>query len=128
MEGNPQDPTGSEAYHAPDASLGGDTSLDSGLGADADFDDFDFDDEDFDDEDSDLMRIIGIAGGVAALLGGLMILMGRRRETPQERAVNEVQHAGKAAQKALREANLGELLSEARDQANRRLRDAHLED
>lgn len=128
MEGNSQDPAGSEAYRAPDAALGSDPGLDSGLGADADFDDFDFDDEDFDDEDSDLMRIIGIAGGVAALLGGLMILMGRRRETPQERAVKEVQQAGKTAQKALRDVHLGELLSEARDQANRRLRDAHLDD
>ncbi len=117
MDQNTQDTNEAEAYRPADA------------GADADVDlDFDLDDEDFDDEDSDLMRIIGIAGGVAALIGGLLIVLGRRRETPTERMLKEVRHAGKDAGKALQNVNLGDLLGEARDQANRRLRDANLND
>ncbi len=117
MDENSQDPNAAEAYRPADA------------GADAELDlDFDLDDEDFDDEDSDLMRIIGIAGGVAALIGGLIIVLGRRRETPTEKALKDVRRAGKAAGKALQNVNLSELLSDARDQANRRLRDAHLDD
>ena len=117
MDENNQDPNAAEAYRPADA------------GTDADIDlDFDLDDEDFDDDDSDLMRIIGIAGGVAALIGGLIIVLGRRRETPTEKALKEVRHAGKAAGQALQNINLSELLSDARDQANRRLRDANLDD
>jgi len=117
MDENTQDPNAAEAYRPADA------------GADADIDlDFDLDDEDFDDEDSDLMRIIGIVGGVAALIGGLIIVLGRRRATPPEKALKEMRQAGKAAGKALQNVNLSDLLSEARDEANRRLRDAHLDD
>jgi len=68
------DETNSEQYQ----------SLDDDPGADLDFD---LDDEDFEDENSDLMRILAIAGGAAALVGGLMILRGRRRQTPAEQLV-----------------------------------------
>ncbi|HUS14683.1 MAG TPA: hypothetical protein VM536_06650, partial [Chloroflexia bacterium] len=90
--------------------------------------DFDFDDEDFDDENNDLMRILGIAGGVAALVGGLMLLMGRKQETPAEKVMSEVRSTGKDLRRRASQVDIAELLSEARDQANRRLRDADLRD
>src|SRR5690349_6023409 len=69
------DQTSNDPYQSPDGDLGQDIE-------------FDFDDEDFD-EDSDLMRIIGIAGGVAVVVGGLIILRGRRRRTPAEQLAEQ---------------------------------------
>ncbi|MGI8586722.1 MAG: hypothetical protein ACR2M0_03425 [Chloroflexia bacterium] len=104
-----------DEYKAPAGDLGSDL-------------DFDLDDEDFDDDSGDLMRILGIAGGIAALIGGLLIIMGRRRKTPAEQLMENVRSTGKDVRKAVGKADLGELLAEARDQANSRLRDANLGD
>jgi hypothetical protein len=90
--------------------------------------DFDLDDEDFDDENGDLMRVIGMAGGAAALIGGLIILLGRKKETPTEKLVAQAQSVGKDVRKAVKNADLPSLLADARDAANARLRDANLQD
>ena len=90
--------------------------------------DFDLDDEDFDDENGDLMRVIGMAGGAAALIGGLIILMGRKKETPAEKVMAEARSVTKDVRKAVQKADLPSLLSDARDAANARLRDANLQD
>ncbi|HMA34153.1 MAG TPA: hypothetical protein VKY74_06685 [Chloroflexia bacterium] len=109
------DPSASDQYTAPEGDLGEDL-------------DFELDDEDFDDENGDLLRILGIAGGVAALVGGAIILMGRRQKTPVERLTSEVRHSARDLRKAAAQVDLGALLQEARDAANARIRDANLPD
>ena len=73
------------------------------------------------------MRVIGMAGG-AALIGGLIILLGRKKKTPTEKLVAQAQSVSKDVRKAVKNANIASLLSDARDAANARLRDANLQD
>ena len=103
-----------EEYQSPDGDLTQDL-------------DFDLDDEDYD-ENGDLLRIVGIAGGVAAIIGGLIILLGRHRQTPTERLLEQVGSTGKDVRKAVEKADLGGLLSEALAQANKRVRSVDVAD
>lgn len=112
------DPTFSEGSQPPEGDFGQDI-------------DFDLDDDDFE-ESGDLMRVVGIAGGVAAVVGGLIILLNRRRRTPAERLLAAMQDGGQDlvhdVRQAVAHADLGTLLGEALDQANGRLREAGLRD
>lgn len=88
------------------------TELDPGLDLD-----FDFDDED--EEQDDLIRIVGVAAGAAALLGGIMLLLSRRQkkhglEAIVEQVSNQADDLGKALQKV----DLSGLLDQARSRAN----------
>jgi hypothetical protein len=114
------DQTFNDEYRNPE----GDTGIDL---------DFDLDDDEFEDESGDLLRILGIAGGVAALVGGLMILLGRKRETPSEQLTKDLRKAVEKqdlgeVRKAIAKADLSALLSEARERANQRVRDINVKD
>ena len=114
------DQTFNDEYRNPE----GDTGIDL---------DFDLDDDEFEDESGDLLRILGIAGGVAALVGGLMILLGRKRETPSEQLTKDLRKAVEKqdlgeVRKAVQKADLSALLSEARERANQRVRDINVQD
>ncbi len=114
------DQTFNDEYRNPE----GDTGIDL---------DFDLDDDEFEDESGDLLRILGIAGGVAALVGGLMILLGRKRETPSEQLTKDLRKAVEKqdlgeVRKAIQKADLSALLSEARERANQRVRDINVQD
>ena len=92
------------------------------LDQDADFNaDFEWDDE----GGNDLIPILGLSAAVAAVVGAILVLAGRRRKkTPMERVEAFLGDVGKEGKKAarqvgrsVREANLGDLLSEAMDRA-----------
>ena len=82
-------------------------------------------DFDFDDEQDDLVPILSLAAVFAAIVGAVLVLVGRRRNpTPQERAeelLKEARKQGKkgvkAASKGMAGVKLGDLLSDAIDQA-----------
>ncbi|HUP26970.1 MAG TPA: hypothetical protein VM409_00935 [Chloroflexia bacterium] len=82
-------------------------------------------DLEFDDEQDDLVTILGISAVVAAVVGALLVLFGRRRNpTPQERAEEILSQATKrgrkgvkAASKAVERAQLGDLRGDAIEKA-----------
>src|SRR6476661_3575956 len=79
--------------------------------------DFDFED----DEENDLLPILGLAAFFAAVVGGVLVLVGRRHQpTAAERVQEALGSAGddgkkalKAASKAVESSQLGDLLDEA---------------
>lgn len=81
----------------------------------------DFDLDDFDDEQNDLITILSLSAVVAAIVGGILVLLGRRRKpTARERAedmLSEARKRGgkgvKSVSKAVSNAGLGDLLQEA---------------
>src|SRR6266550_3423731 len=85
--------------------------------------DFDFDD----DEVNDIVPVLALAAVVAAIVGGILVLLGRRRQpTAAERAQDLLEQAGKggkkglkAASKAVEDARLGDLLDEALERARK---------
>jgi hypothetical protein len=95
-------------------------------------------DFDYDDEENDLPQILGLAAVVAALVGAVLVFIGRRRQpTMAERAQDildtatkeggktlkagskSLKAASKSASKAVADAKLGELLDEALDRARK---------
>ncbi|MDQ6694293.1 MAG: hypothetical protein M3014_07705 [Chloroflexota bacterium] len=87
---------------------------------------------DFDrDDENDLLPILALSAAVAALVGGLLVLMGRRRAaTPMERVEAVLKDPGKAGKrevkalaKAIRNSDLSDLLGEARDRASKAMDD-----
>src|SRR5690349_10325422 len=114
------DQTSNDPY-AGGASYG---SAESDLGQDIEFD---FDDEDFD-EDSDLVRVLGIAGGVAAAIAGLIILLGRRRRTPAEELAAQASATVDDLRTTLEKADLRGKLGDALDQVNARVREVDVRD
>src|SRR5438128_4028429 len=89
--------------------------------------DFDYDE----DEASDLPQILGLAAILAAVVGVVLVLIGRRKEpTVAERAQEVLESASKEGKKSLKaasktvskaaaDARLGELLDEALDRARK---------
>lgn len=79
--------------------------------------DFDYDEE----EPTDLVQILGLAAGLAAIVGAILVLLGRRKQpTVRERAeeilasaTKESKKGAKAASKAVGEAKLGDILEDA---------------
>ncbi|MDQ3931017.1 MAG: hypothetical protein M3328_17965 [Chloroflexota bacterium] len=94
----------------------------------------DFDTEE--DEQDDLIPILGLAAFVAAIVGAILVLLGRRRKpTPQERIEQVLSVAGKEGKKrartvakAAQETNLGDLLDEARKRAGKVTSDIDIAD
>jgi len=93
-------------------------------------------DFDWDEEENDLVPILGLAAVVAAIVGGLLVLLGRRRQpTAAERAQDVLESATKegrkglkAATKAVEGAQLGDLLDEALARAGKVAKNGHLVD
>lgn len=93
-------------------------------------------DFDFDDEENDLVPILGLAAALAAVVGAMLLLMGRRKKpSATERAQELVSQASKSgkkglkmASKAVEDARLGDLLEEALDKARHATYDGSLED
>lgn len=100
------------------------------------FADFDFDD--FDDESGDLVPIIGLSAVFAAVVGAILMLVGRKRHPEPDikgRLANLVdeggkqgKRAGKQVAKTVQQAQLGDLLGEALDKAQRAGGDLHVDD
>jgi Sec-independent protein translocase protein TatA len=94
--------------------------------------DFDFDD----DEENDIVPIVGLAALLAAIVGAVLVLFGRRKEpTVAERAQEILDRAGKegkktmkTASKAVEDVRLGDLLEDALDKARKAGSDAGLVD
>src|SRR5688500_10179202 len=77
---------------------------------------FDLDLED--EEQSDLVPILGISALLAAVVGAILVIAGRRRNpTPQERVEEFLKDAGKQGKKALRDVSLSDLLDDATSRA-----------
>jgi hypothetical protein len=82
-------------------------------------------DMDFEEDQSDLVAILGLSAIVAAIVGAVLVLIGRRRTpTRAERAQQALEEAVKAGRKqartmgkAVREAKLGDMLEQAIDRA-----------
>lgn len=83
-------------------------------------------DLDSDDESNDLLPIIGLSALLAAVAGGILVLLGRvlHKPTPQERAQDILEGVGKQGKKGAKTArqvvegmNLSDLLDEARGRA-----------
>ncbi len=82
-------------------------------------------DMDYDDGGNDLIPILGISAAIAAVVGGILVIAGRRRKpTPQERIQDMFENVGKeggkrakTVAKAVGKVDLGDLLSEALDKA-----------
>jgi len=93
-------------------------------------------DFEFDEDENDLVPILGLAAVVAAIIGGLLVLLGRRRKpTPAERAQDVLETAAKegrkslkAAAKAVDESKLGDLLDEAISRAGKVTKNGNLAD
>jgi hypothetical protein len=93
--------------------------------------DYDFDEFD-EEEGNDLLPILGASALVAAVVGGVLVMVGRRHNpTPQDRiedAIATVQKGGKKGTKALAgvvdDTRLDDLLAEALDRAGKLARDA----
>ena len=66
--------------------------------------DWDFDDE-FEEEGNDLLPILGASALLAALVGGVLVIVGRRHNpTPEERiqeVVSQLEKSGKKSVKAV---------------------------
>ncbi|MEO6458606.1 MAG: hypothetical protein ABIO92_10120 [Chloroflexia bacterium] len=83
-------------------------------------------DLDFDDEQDDLIAILSISALVAAVVGAILVILGRRRNpTPQERVEDVLSMAGKQGKKSMKSmkkavegAKLGDLLDDALSRAN----------
>ena len=92
-------------------------------------------DFDFEDEPNDLLPILGLAAALAAVVGAMLVLIGRRKEpSAAEQAQVILEQAGKqgkkglkAASKAVEDANLADLLEEALHKARHTAHDADLE-
>ncbi len=82
-------------------------------------------DLDLDDEQGDLIAILGISALVAAVIGAILVIFGRRRNpTPQERVEEALSMAGKQGKKgmksvtkAVERAKLGDMLDDAMSRA-----------
>ena len=83
-------------------------------------------DLDFDDEQDDLIAILSISALVAAVVGAILVILGRRRNpTPQERVEEVLSRAEKQGKKGMKSmkkavegAKLGDLLEDALSRAN----------
>lgn len=94
-------------------------------------------DFDFDEDDDDLVPILGLAAIVAAVVGGILVLLGRRRKEPTamelaqqilERAGKEGGKGVKAAAKAAGDADLRGMLDDAVKRARKASGDSNLSD
>src|SRR5689334_16693929 len=93
--------------------------------------DWDFDD-DFEEEGNDLLPILGASALLAALVGGVLVVVGRRHNpTPEERiqdVVSQLEKGGKksvkAVQNAVDDGKLADMLDNALVYTRHRARDA----
>ena len=93
-------------------------------------------DFDYEDEGNDIVPILGLAAGLATLVGGALVILGRRRNpTAADNAQAMLEQASKqgkkgldAMTKAVEDANLGDLLEEALAKARKTAGDADLEE
>jgi hypothetical protein len=92
-------------------------------------------DFDFDDEGNDLLPVLGVAAGVAALVGGALVILGRRRNPSAadnaqemlEKASKQGKKGLEAITKSVEDAKLGDLLEEALTKARHTADDADLD-